>query len=157
VNLRGEVIGINTAKLGGNLVSGISFAIPMDVAWQVIQQLRAYGNVRRPYLGIKFETLRSNNRLRGGGHRYVMSPSDGVDKVEDVRIAEVISGSPAEQAGLKEGDVILEFDHRKVAKMRDVIERLGFEYGRSIQMKIRRDGEEITLNVISSKPNGYGR
>lgn len=150
--MNGEVIGINTAKLGGNLVSGISFAIPMDIAWQVIQQLRKYGNVRRPYLGIKFVT---SNRLTRYGRRHILEPFPSMDDKllkESVTIAEVLPNSPAELAGLKEGDVIIEFDHRKVNKMRDIIERLGYEYGRSIEIKVKRKDQELTLNVISSKP-----
>lgn len=84
-------------------------------------------------------------------------PRDYQTKPEEVKIAEVIAGSPAEQGGLREGDVILEFDHRKVNKMRDIIERLGYEYGRKIDLKIQRDGHEIDISVISSKPDGYGR
>jgi S1-C subfamily serine protease len=158
VNLRGEVIGINTAKLGGNLVTGISFAIPIDVAWQVIHQLRSYGNVRRPYLGIKF--VRNSSTRRNGGSRslpYIRNGQQFSSSEEVIQIAEVISGSPADQGGLREGDIILEFDHRKVTKMSDIIERLGYEYGRLINLKVRRNGEDIELTVKSSKPNGYGR
>eukprot|EP00615_Pteridomonas_danica_P008512 CAMPEP_0114344298 /NCGR_PEP_ID=MMETSP0101-20121206/11309_1 /TAXON_ID=38822 ORGANISM="Pteridomonas danica, Strain PT" /NCGR_SAMPLE_ID=MMETSP0101 /ASSEMBLY_ACC=CAM_ASM_000211 /LENGTH=383 /DNA_ID=CAMNT_0001479565 /DNA_START=120 /DNA_END=1271 /DNA_ORIENTATION=+ len=158
VNLRGEVIGINTAKLGGNLVSGISFAIPIDVAWQVMSQLREYGNVRRPYLGIKFVTGSSHQRGGRGFLGRSSSPSSSsLQTIKEVQIAEVIPGSPAEEGGLREGDVIIEFDHRKVNKMTDIIERLGYKYGRPIDLKIKRDGMEIALQVVSSKPNGYGR
>jgi len=57
VSLRGEVIGINTAKLGGPHVSGISFAIPMDTAWPVIQQLMAYGNGTEGWCGLWCRSL----------------------------------------------------------------------------------------------------
>lgn len=76
VNLDGEVIGINTAKLGGGNVSGISFAIPIDTAWQVIKQLRVNKRVVRPYIGMRFQTVltgdpgmhRGRPHMIRGGH-----------------------------------------------------------------------------------------
>mgnify|MGYP001987942277 CR=1 FL=1 len=70
MNLSGEVIGICTAKLGGQHVSGISFAIPIDSAWQVIRQLRRYRNVRRPYIGMKFFSNQPAPRTDRLGRRF---------------------------------------------------------------------------------------
>ena len=147
VNLAGEVIGINTAKLGGEHVSGISFAIPMDTAWPVIQQLIQYKSVRRPYLGIKFHSSSTSAR----------HPSGRLLPEHEVTVLEVQPGSPAEVAGLRSGDVIVEFDKRRVKKNRDVVERLGYEYGRAIEVKVRRGGEIRALKIVSSKPPGDAR
>jgi len=108
--------------------------------------------VRRPYLGIKFHSpfaspfsprghLGSSGGVNGGG----------------VSVLEVAPGSPAETAGLQAGDVIVEFDKRPVVKNRDIVERLGFEYGRPIAVKVRRSGVEMNLTVVSSKPKGGDR
>lgn len=146
VNLNGEVIGINTAKLGGQHVSGISFAIPIDSAWQVIRQLKRYRNVKRPYIGMRFYAKQPSGSGARPGRRNVAG-SDGV------RVLEVTPGSPADKAGLVEGDTIVSFDGRMVYRNRDILERLGYEYGRSIEVKVRRaDGRTETLTVISSKP-----
>ena len=153
VNLRGEVIGINTAKLGGQHVSGISFAIPIDTAWAVIQQLRAYGNVRRPFLGIRFH---STGEAAGGPLWRRGAASGGGEGEAGVVVLEVTPGSPADEAGLQAGDEIIEFDNRRVSKNKDILERVGFEYGRKIHVKVQRpsSGETLEFDVISSKPPG---
>lgn len=83
MNLRGEVVGINTAKLGGQHVSGISFAIPMDTAWQVVQQLMQHRNVRRPYLGIKFVSEALPSPHLPGSH----APGDARQRVTGLEVA----------------------------------------------------------------------
>lgn len=92
VNLDGEVIGINVAKLGGQLVTGISFAIPIDTAMQIVEQLRSKGRVQRPYIGMRFVQHRDGS----------------------LSVVDITDGSPAERCGLKIDDTILEFDEKPV-------------------------------------------
>ena len=159
MNLSGEVIGICTAKLGGQHVSGISFAIPIDSAWQVIRQLKRYRNVKRPYIGMKFYTnqqgsgssRRGSRGFLGGGGGGGGSGSGG-GSAAGVKVLEVTPGSPADRAGMREGDTITGFDGRPVVRNRDILERLGYEYGRSIDVEVLRDGRRESLTIISSKP-----
>lgn len=100
VNLRGEVIGINTAILspaGGNI--GIAFAIPINTAASVVNQLAEYGRVKRGVLGIHFQELTQN-----------MAEAFQLDQIEGVLINQVLPGSAAEQAGMKEGDILVSVD-----------------------------------------------
>jgi len=131
IDLDGKVIGINTMKIAG---AGISFAIPIDSAWQVIRQLRQNGKVVRPLLGFRMiNTMRRD------------STENGESTERHVLIVEVTPDSPAERAGLKPGDVILSFDDRPVHTMSDIHDRLGYEIGRSIK-----------IEVSSARSNGLG-
>ena len=69
-----------------------------------------------------------------------------------VKVLEVTPGSPADRAGMREGDTITGFDGRPVVRNRDILERLGYEYGRSIDVEVLRDGRRESLTIISSKP-----
>ncbi|MFH1774181.1 MAG: trypsin-like peptidase domain-containing protein [Methanobacteriota archaeon] len=130
VNSRGEVIGINTAifsPVQGSV--GIGFAIPINTAKRVMKQLIEKGSVAHPWLGIS-----------------------GKDLTEGVLIASVVSGSPAEKAGLKEGDVITSIDGRKVKEMVDIVQHLGTRsVGDSVEMGFIRDGEQKFVNVTLGK------
>ena len=129
VNLDGAVIGINTMKIAG---AGISFAIPIDSAWQVIEQLRENGKVVRPYLG--FTMINTMRHGSSSDERHVL-------------IVQVTPGSPAERAGLRPGDVILSFDDRPVHTMSDVHDRLGYKIGRNIKMEVSNARSEGLANV----------
>jgi len=129
VNLDGEVVGINTMKVAG---AGISFAIPIDTAWQVIRQLSESGRVVRPYLGFTMiNAVRSSwNGQSNESGRERRTPA--------VIVVEVKPGSPAEACGLKPGDVLVSFDNRPVSSTSDIHDRLGYEIGRSIDIVVRR-------------------
>lgn len=137
-------------------MSGISFAIPIDTASAVLHQLRKYGVVRRPFLGIKFHSSLPDPRLSDRNRQQ--GPGVAVSALAyptKVKVLDVAPGSPAEQGGLREGDVILEFDRRPVEKNRDIIERLGYEYGRAIEVKVQRAGGHMeTLTIVSAEPKG---
>ena len=85
----------------------------------MIKQLRANRTVVRPYLGIKFSTAPP---MRRGG-------------TSEVRVVGVAPGSPAEGAGVRAGDTILQFDNKPVASNRDILERIGYSYGRTITIR----------------------
>lgn len=96
---------MNSMKL--EFSDGIGFAIPIDIAWQVVQQLIKYKRVRRPFVGLAFRLV--------GVETDNMQPLPGGEPIEiGMLILEVKPGSPAEKGGLREGDVIVEFDGKKV-------------------------------------------
>ena len=147
VNLDGKIVGINTAifsQSGG--YQGIGFAIPVNVAKWVTPQLIESGSVKRAYLGIVMIPVTADNSERVG-----VKPNRGVviDKVTD--------DSPASQAGLLRGDVVLAFDDRKIETMSDlqeVVERL--EWDTEHQVKILREKKPQTVKVtIREMPDGF--
>ena len=146
INLDGEVVGINTMKAAGGIegISGISFAIPIDVAWPVLQQLEKYQKVRRPFLGLRMVTV--------DPHVAKMEkPRDfPQDQTEGVLVLQVAPGSPAERAGIEVGDVIVKMDGRAVKDSSDVVRGLGFDVGKKIHIEVRRGQTgRKTLSVVT--------
>jgi serine protease Do len=137
-NLEGEVIGINTAIFspsGGSV--GIGFAIPSNSAQSVIQQLIAHGSVRRGWLGVRIQTVTEE-----------IADALGLKEANGALVAGVIPGGPAEKAGLKDGDVILEFDGRTVGQMRRLPRIVAdTEVGRTVPLKVWRGGHEMSVKV----------
>jgi serine protease Do len=101
VNMRGEVVGINTAIVRGG--SGIGFAIPSNLAKRVASELRTSGKVTRGWLGVSLQPLTSD-----------LAASFGVKEGKGALVSDVSADSPAARAGVKSGDVILEFNSKKV-------------------------------------------
>ena len=100
----GEVIGINTAILspaGGNI--GIAFAIPINTAASVVDQIAEFGRVKRGVLGIHFQELTQN-----------MAEAFDLDQIKGVLINQVLPGSAADQAGMKEGDILVSVNNNKI-------------------------------------------
>ena len=107
-NLDGEVIGVNTAiysPSGGSV--GIGFAIPSSLAEGVINQLIQYGKTVRGWLGVRIQTVTPD-----------LAESLGLDRAYGALVASTIPDSPAEKAGIKAGDIILEFNGGEVTEMR---------------------------------------
>ncbi len=134
VNLRGELIGINTAILGGGNGNGgnigIGFAIPINMAKDVMQQLIEFGKVKRGRLGAQAQDLTSEL-----AHAFNLESSQGavVTKIE--------MGSPAQKAGLKVGDVIVKANGRKVRSSVDMYNVVGLmRIGQSVELEIIRNG-----------------
>jgi serine protease Do len=138
LNLRGEVIGINTAifsRSGGNI--GIGFAIPINLVKEVLPQLRGKGKVTRGYLGVLIQKVTPE-----------IAESLGMDKGYGALVANVSKDGPAEKAGVKVGDVIVEFDGKEVKDSGDlpiIVARTGVE--KKVRMKVLRDKKEVMLNV----------
>jgi serine protease Do len=138
LNLNGEVIGVNTAissRSGGS--EGIGFAIPVNMVKWISQQLLANGRVKRAYLGIKLQELDAQlaKGLKLQGH-------------EGAIVSQVMKGSPAEDAKLQEGDIILELNGRKIVNHKALIiavERL--EVGKTYKAVVIRDGEKLELPI----------
>ena len=132
VNLRGEVIGINTAILspaGGNI--GIAFAIPINTAASVVDQIAEYGRVKRGVLGIHFQELTQN-----------MAEAFDLDQIEGVLINQVLPGSAADQAGMKEGDILVSVNNNKIengSQLRTMIALI--RVGEQVDVAYIRNGE----------------
>jgi serine protease Do len=137
-NLKGEVIGINTAIFspsGGSV--GIGFAIPSSTAEPVIKQLMKSGRVKRGWLGVHIQAVTEE-----------IAETLGLKKAEGALVASVIEDSPAANAGIKSGDVILEFDGKPVHEMRSLPRIVAeTEVDKPVKMEIWRDGDDKTLSV----------
>lgn len=137
VNSQGQVIGINTLKVSSTGVEGIGFAIPVNSTTDVINQLKTYKKVKRPYIGIKGRDLNEAT-----AKRYNM--------VEGIYVVTVDEFSAAEKAGLKVGDVIIEADGKRIKTMNELNEiKNTHSIGDTMKLKIHRDGaeKEITLTL----------
>ncbi|MFA6281206.1 MAG: Do family serine endopeptidase [Candidatus Omnitrophota bacterium] len=138
VNLDGEVIGINTAiiSLSGGY-QGLGFAIPINKVKRVLDRLMKGQKVAYGWLGINIQDL--NEDLRS----YF-----GIKEATGIIVVKVYGDSPAERAGVKEGDLILVFDNQPVKASRDLIRMVSsYEVGAELPIKILREGKEITLKV----------
>ena len=137
-NTAGEVIGVNTAIYSPNGGSiGIGFAIPANQAKAILDELRANGVVERGWLGV---SIRSVDRE--------LAESLGLDEARGARIARVEPGSPADRAGLVNGDVITEFDGEVVDSARTLSRLVGAtDADERISIGVWRDGETLELNV----------
>ncbi len=139
INLDGEVIGINTAissSSGGN--QGVGFAIPVNLAKWVSDELMDDGVVQRAQLGVMIQPV-----------THDLASQFGLDTRDGVAVTDVLDNLPAAKAGLKAGDVILEYDGHKVSTPRElqaVVERS--EVGAKHELKIWRDGKHETLQVV---------
>jgi serine protease Do len=136
INLRGEVVGINTAifsQSGGNI--GIGFAIPTNSVKDLLPQLKDKGRVVRGYLGTTVQKITPE-----------IANSLGVKESGGALVADVVKGSPAEKAGIKTGDVIIEFDRKEIKDSSDlppVVARV--KPGTTVQLKVLREGKQVSL------------
>lgn len=135
INAEGKVIGINTLKLAGSGIEGIGFAIPINDTINVYQDLITNGKVTRPLIGL---TGRDINEATAKANKLP----------EGIYVVSVEDFSPAEKAGLKSGDVITEFDGKKVKTMNE-LNSIKNEHkpGDEVSMKITRDNNEQELKI----------
>jgi len=135
----GEVIGVNSqiyTNSGGYM--GISFAIPVNVAMNVAEQLKASGQVTRGYLGVLIQPVTDD-----------LARSFGLDDTRGALVAQVQEDTPAEKAGLKEGDIIIEFNGKPVKRSGQLPMLVGnAPVGEPATLTIIRDGEEREIEVI---------
>jgi len=137
-NLDGEVVGINAqivSRTGGFM--GLSFAIPIDVARNVAEQLRTKGEVTRGWLGVMIQEVTRD-----------LAESFGMDRAHGALVARVLPDSPAAKAGLEVGDVIVEFNGREVPRSSALPPMVGrTRVGELARVTVVRDGRELTLRV----------
>jgi serine protease Do len=139
LNLKGEVIGINTAIIASG--QGIGFAIPVNLAKNIIVALKNEGEVTRGWLGVAIQDLNAD-----------MAEYYGVEEKEGVFVADVFEGDPADRAGIKAKDIILEVNGEKIKNSRQLTSMIaGISVGDSARIKILRDGKEKTVTVKIAK------
>jgi serine protease Do len=143
LNAEGQVIGMNTAILRG--AQGLGFAIPINTAQRIAQQLIAKGKVDHPYLGVAMATLTPEIK------RVISNASDGQIKItadKGVFIRGVVRGSPAATAGLRVGDVIVSINNKSVVKNEDVLKILeNSQIGSPLQIQLERNGQTTQVAV----------
>jgi S1-C subfamily serine protease len=142
VNLRGEVVGVNT--LGATEAQGINFAISIDQAKPIVQQLRDTGKVTRGYLGVSVQSVTAASAAAAG-----LNATDGVV------VQQVTPGSPAAQAGAQPGDVIVGIGDVAVHSQKDLQNALTTRYkpGDQVPLRINRGGSELTVQVtLGTRP-----
>ncbi len=136
VNLRGELIGINTAiysQSGGNI--GIGFAIPINMANQVMEQLVKFGEVNRGFLGAEMQNLTPD-----------LAAAFGLPSAHGAVLVNILPGSAAEQSGLRAGDVVTAVNQKLVRDASDLRNQVGLmRVGDTLKLEILRDGKRQTV------------
>ena len=144
VNLNGEVVGINAAIATTNArYQGYGFAIPINLARAVAEDLIKFGKVRRGYLGVNIQTVDET-----------LAKANGLDKAKGVLVQTVVAGGAAEVAGIHEGDIILSVDGKEVNKSNELQSYIGRKHpGDDVVVKIFRNGKtmEKTISLRSRK------
>jgi len=138
-NLKGEVIGINTAIIapGQSGSIGIGFAIPANAASNVIDQLIKFGETKRGWLGVRIQEVTKE-----------IAEVEKLKKPEGALVASVGQNSPAEKSGIKAGDIILEFDGKKINTMKKLPNVVAStEVGKSVEIKIWRNKKLISKRL----------
>ena len=141
-NLQGEVVGVNSqifSRTGGFM--GLSFAIPIDVAMDVADQLREKGRVSRGWLGVLIQDVTRE-----------LAESFGMAKPQGALVARVLEGSPAERAGFEVGDILLSFDEHAIERSSDLPPIVGrTRVGREVEVEILRSGQSMILKVTTDE------
>jgi serine protease Do len=134
-NIKGEVIGINTAINPSG--QGIGFAIPINQVKKVLDQLETYGKITRGWLGVMIQELNED-----------LARSFKLKNKNGALISDVFENSPAFKAGLQRGDVIVEFDGKRITQMRTLpLIVAETPIGKEVKLKTVRDGKERTFTV----------
>ncbi len=144
-NLDGEVVGINAqiyTKSGG--YSGLSFSIPIELAMDVVEQIRSNGKVSRGWLGVMIQEV-----------THELAESFGMEKSYGAVVLEMVKGSPAEKAGVKVGDVIITYDGKVVERSGSLPPLVGrTKIGTEVDIEIIRNGKKKTLEVVVEELDG---
>jgi len=135
--MNGDVIGINTAILGRSGSIGIGFSIPSNSAKIVIDQLIKFGETKRGWLGVRIQDVTKE-----------IADVENLDKPRGALVASVAENSPSDKAGVKAGDIILEFNGEVIQEMKQlpiIVART--EVGKKVQVKIWRNKKELIKNI----------
>jgi serine protease Do/serine protease DegQ len=142
VNLRGELVGINSAILGPGANIGIGFAVPINMARAVMDQILRFGEVRRGRLGVTTQDVTP-----------AVAKQLGLGVTEGAVVQKVEPGSTAEQAGLRSGDVVVATHGRPVRSAGELRNRIGLTpVGEEVDMTVLRDGRTLRVRVRIGEP-----
>ena len=137
-DMNGDVIGINTAILGRNGSIGIGFSIPANSAKIVIDQLIEFGETKRGWLGVRIQDVTAE-----------IADVEKLDEPRGALVASVAENSPSEKAGIKAGDIILEFNGVRINQMKELPAIVAkTKVGKNVKVKIWRNQRELTKNVL---------
>ena len=137
-NMDGDVVGINTAILGQSGSIGIGFAIPSNSAQKVINQLIEFGETKRGWLGVRIQTVTKD-----------IADVEKLDEPRGALVASVAENSPSDKGGIKAGDIILEFDGKKINEMSELPRIVAeTEVGKKVKLKVWRNKREITKEIV---------
>jgi len=135
INMKGEVIGINTAIIASG--QGIGFAIPINMVKEIVPQLQEKGHVTRGWLGVSIQEVTP-----------ALAKSFDLKEKKGALVAQVVSGGPAEKAGIEQGDVIVEFVGKEVAGSKDLPRLVASTpVGKSASIKLWRNGKALDRQV----------
>ena len=145
INAHGDLIGINTAifsQSGGS--QGIGFAIPVNLAKDVLKEIIEQGRVIRGWLGVKIQDITPK-----------LAESFGLNSTDGVVISNIVVGGPADKAGLDRGDVITHINDRKIRDYRETLDQISMNKpGEQIRLAIVRNGESITkVATVAERPS----
>ncbi len=148
LNIHGEVVGINSAlfsRTGGYM--GIGFAIPINMVKAINEQLQEYGKVTRGWLGVAIQDVDEK-----------LAKSFGLEKAQGILVSEVQDGSPADKAGVEQGDVIIELDGIELKNVTDLRNRIALIVPKTeAALTLIRDGREKTIDIeIGEQPSDFG-
>ena len=136
-DMNGDVIGINTAILGQSGSIGIGFSIPSNSAKKVINQLIEFGETKRGWLGVRIQNVTKE-----------IADVEKLDKPRGALVASVAENSPSDKAGIKAGDIILEFNGILIKEMKELPKIVAqTEVGKTVEVKIWRNEKELTKKI----------
>lgn len=140
LDMKGEVIGINTAIVsnqGNGGYMGIGFAIPSNIAQNIMDQLISHGSATRGFIGVTLQKIDQNLAL-----------AFGLKKMEGALISDISKGSPADKAGLRQGDIVLKYDDHPVAHISALRKAVSFmKPGSKLSLTVLRDGKTIDIPI----------
>ena len=136
-DMKGDVIGINTAILGQSGSIGIGFSIPSNSAKKVIDQLIKFGETKRGWLGVRIQIVTKE-----------IAEEENLDKPRGALVVGVSENSPSDKAGIKSGDIILEFDGKKINEMKELPKIVAeTEVGKTVDVKVWRNKREVIRKI----------
>ena len=145
INMDGRVVGVNSKILstsGGS--NGLSFSIPIDLAMDVVNQIKDDGGVNRGYLGVTYQEV-----------SYELAKSFGLERSQGALINSVAPDSPAEKAGIQNGDIVLKVDNKPIKNSSELPFIVGrYRPGDAASLSIIRDGKKLQLKVKIGSRNG---
>src|SRR5690554_3079135 len=142
INLNGEIIGINSMKIVLGEVEGMGFSIPIDEAIPIVDQLKEFGEVIRPVLGVMAVGVNEMSLYQKSALGIDLNQTEGVF------ITEVMEDSPAQRAGINENDIILEFDDERIESFKQFRQVLySKNIGDTVNITLSRNNREVTVSV----------